>query len=330
MPPEDDSDLLARLNALRPSSVTLREEQNVVPSVEVEVETHRASSNVEDALAERLRALRCNSEAAPSRSTIGGNTGTKASLRNDRPDLLADDDQPEPDLDLLLAEIGPDDQWQLDPEDPAMIQSLIREAKHALPDKNRQSANVPSGDDQPEEDTSHGTAAADAPAIASQAHGPSPHANPQDEQEADAYVQRILAELQHDRLNGTPTPDDDCDPPSLAAAALPAVPTDQPLKDNAMQRHLDLPSTPQTPPRNSPSTTTRRTPDARPRYTDADVDTWCCICNEDGEVRCLGCDGDIYCRECWRQGHGDGPGQEKGHRAVQYNRKPSGLATATV
>ncbi|KAF2459712.1 hypothetical protein BDY21DRAFT_280920, partial [Lineolata rhizophorae] len=49
---------------------------------------------------------------------------------------------------------------------------------------------------------------------------------------------------------------------------------------------------------------------------------FCIICSDDAQVRCLGCDGDLYCRRCWVEGHvGEGAGlEESGHRWVRFQR----------
>ncbi|OCF59262.1 hypothetical protein L486_03765 [Kwoniella mangroviensis CBS 10435] len=51
---------------------------------------------------------------------------------------------------------------------------------------------------------------------------------------------------------------------------------------------------------------------------DDDTDSWCCICNKDATLICLGCDDDLYCEECWKDGHGMGEGQERGHKAKKF------------
>lgn len=32
---------------------------------------------------------------------------------------------------------------------------------------------------------------------------------------------------------------------------------------------------------------------------------WCTTCNEDATIRCIGCDGDLFCRECFNEIHDD-------------------------
>lgn len=55
-------------------------------------------------------------------------------------------------------------------------------------------------------------------------------------------------------------------------------------------------------------------------YTDEDQKSWCIVCLEDGTIRCLDCDDDIYCGRCWKEMH-VGPQahyEDRGHRWEKY------------
>ncbi|KAK0259955.1 hypothetical protein LTR91_000499 [Friedmanniomyces endolithicus] len=351
--PAQDGDLLARLNALKPSSVRLETE----PTASIDVEVSRPQT-VEDKLAERLKALRSSSTG----SAVDGRT---KALYADHADVLtaqvkdevASESDPirdwqhtggdEQTLDDLLAELGPDVPTGLDPEDPKHIASLLREAEQAL--TSRADAAQGEGTDQEEwqhvgpEDVADGNAEEDSSRIAQERL---------DDGKADEYVQKVLAELELERKDGSEESNKVQDerarggdgnavhdlgmpstplamPPSLASTEHePPTYEDSELEARFSKLGLDLPSTPTALPSAKPkansSTPGGKATSKLPTYTDDDIESWCCICNKDGEVRCLGCEGDIYCQQCWREGHGKGPGQEKGHRAVQFVRKGSG------
>jgi hypothetical protein len=101
--------------------------------------------------------------------------------------------------------------------------------------------------------------------------------------------------------------------PASAAAAT-TTSTDPNLSDLS----LSLPSVPTTAPKPPPPKTTTTTSSSPPSYTDADIDTWCIICTDDATLRCIGCDGDLYCRNCWIEGHRGW--EERRHRAMVYSR----------
>lgn len=54
---------------------------------------------------------------------------------------------------------------------------------------------------------------------------------------------------------------------------------------------------------------------------------WCNTCNEDAVVRCLDCDDDIYCRECFRELHLDS--DMRRHRTEPYQKKPRSKSSSS-
>ncbi|KAK6330313.1 hypothetical protein TWF730_004806 [Orbilia blumenaviensis] len=101
---------------------------------------------------------------------------------------------------------------------------------------------------------------------------------------------------------------------ALEKLELPPPPKDIPSSS------LDLPGVPTSQPgaKGKKKTVTQKVDDLMD-----DIENWCCICNEDAVVKCLGCDGDLYCNECFNEGHRgkDAPYDMKQHKALAYNKK---------
>jgi len=55
--------------------------------------------------------------------------------------------------------------------------------------------------------------------------------------------------------------------------------------------------------------------------TDLEELPWCVICNNDASLRCYGCDGDLYCRRCFRECHETFELQD--HPSVSFTPKPN-------
>lgn len=329
------------------------------------------TSTIDQALAARFRALTPSATSTPQKSSVSESYDFPA--EEDTPH----NDEDEQTLEELLEQLGPDEQWTLDPEDPAHIRLLLEEARGALPsvenngdgneevegvkrdlegaaEESRREVDievqrqqggverVEEGEDQGEKKTE----------------------DQRDEEEADGYIEKVLAQLDLERKYGGGSPDVPSDDDkgdgkktesgsraqnedgglSLPSAPteLPSSPAQEPGSDDhedidaalsarfASLGGLGLPSAPAFNPSNKPVNITKSLKTNLPKYTDDDIDTWCCICNEDATVRCLGCDGDLYCDGCWNDGHGTGPGQERGHRAVQYSRDQKREASVGV
>ena len=46
---------------------------------------------------------------------------------------------------------------------------------------------------------------------------------------------------------------------------------------------------------------------------------WCIICNEDATLRCISCEGDLFCKRCFRECHTDY--DTKDHVTETYKKK---------
>ena len=46
---------------------------------------------------------------------------------------------------------------------------------------------------------------------------------------------------------------------------------------------------------------------------------WCIICNEDATLRCISCEGDLFCKRCFRECHTDY--DTKDHVKETYKKK---------
>lgn len=83
---------------------------------------------------------------------------------------------------------------------------------------------------------------------------------------------------------------------------------------------LSLPSVPTTITSKPKASTAATKSTSTPGFTDEDIETWCIICSDDATLRCTGCDGDLYCTNCWLEGHRgeDAGAEERTHKAVQF------------
>jgi hypothetical protein len=90
------------------------------------------------------------------------------------------------------------------------------------------------------------------------------------------------------------------------------------LKGLGSTNELGLPSAPTFKPLDKPVKGVMK------KYTDEEVESWCIICQDDATVKCLGCDGDLYCASCWKEGHmGPDVGwEERRHKWTKF-RKPN-------
>lgn len=301
--------------------------------------------------------------------SLNGTKSEGASQRDDErsrsgneQDSLAEEDGKT--VEELLAELGPEDAWNIEKDESTQIEDLLRSANDAM--KNSTDQDVSSKDLIDGNSRVHNLPNIDVVASHAGTNLEENH-DSEDEQprkskkdlendidrEADDIIARLKDELKNAPPNPEPDPDSDEEssnqksgtdtnlppPPSFD---LPTIPSKDPTSDPTTTTtatatdtdlasrfaSLSLPTAPSSNPLPSaPSIKPGTTPTkfgSSARYsghTNEDIDSWCIICLEDATLRCLGCDGDLYCAKCWVEGHRgpDAGYEERTHKAVQYN-----------
>ncbi|BEI94080.1 uncharacterized protein CcaverHIS019_0605390 [Cutaneotrichosporon cavernicola] len=304
-----DADLLARLNALKGAS-------GGPPTPPVAVTTAASRAADEDSALEAL------AHALPS---------------------APDDDD---DLEAILASIG-GDSLEVDYLEPGGLErdanALLNEARRHVDVSAGAGADGLSTEDEPSAETADKTADDSDDGEGNTAAGTLERALAEaalsDDETALSPAAARGAARAPDRAPGLPDSKPGPEPNTMAAlvalAALGPLPDlredDDPPDMKAkmdLLRGLKGPSNFPTVPRREPKKDEMGPPPRAPGQgwgipgyddgRDDDLDSWCSICNKDAELRCRGCEGDLYCRACWSEGHGTGPGQERGHKADKF------------
>lgn len=253
----------------------------------------------------------------------------------------------------LLADLGAPEEWQTDKTEETQVADLLQLAKAAL-------AAVPQKEDVPgeEEQTSYPERPPRLPNVDVSVFEPEPESDeeqtqrplpgkPKDtlDKEADELLARILDEVKHEpqepdsdekdvseseepestqprqsEVRGAKATSEDINFPTTPSKLPDLISPDTTSTgdDDLASRFagLSLPSVPTTIASKSKPSATK----PAPGFTDEDIDTWCIICSDDATLRCIGCDGDLYCTNCWMEGHrGEDAGfEERTHKAVQF------------
>lgn len=281
--------------------------------------------------------------------------GTPSTPQPDAPINPAEKAEDEKTVEELLADLDTSDAWEIDKNEEDQVADLLRTAKSALADVSK-GENAQPRENNHGEDIPYSNAAPKLPAVDISVFQPEPESGEEAAQgkggpkgrdnldeEADDLLARILDEVKHEPTDNEDEAEDlpkteeknlgprmeSCQSatwPNLSNLNLPTTPSKllDPVEPDTLSNEdndlasrfagLSLPSVPTSMKSGKTS--------AKPNigYTDEEIDTWCIICSDDATLRCLGCDGDLYCTNCWMEGHrGEDAGlEERRHKAVQF------------
>ena len=205
MPSTDDDDLLFRLNALKKSQITLSQSPRSFPL------PHKITASEEtddNDLAARFQRLGFSARTSNATNLVPPPLDP-APFREygveTEKGVTSYSEEDGKTLEELLHDIGPEEQWKLDPEDPKEIEKLLHKAKAALlPEGIDAAKNQVSESERwseirtarPEEDHSHHDLQT------SEEEDEAKRADGQDEREAEDVITRALAEVDIDQRHG--------------------------------------------------------------------------------------------------------------------------------
>ncbi|OCL15153.1 hypothetical protein AOQ84DRAFT_121172 [Glonium stellatum] len=370
----DDDTLLARLNALKKSPISLSNAP-ITPS-STSPSSLPSIQQPDDDLAARFRRLGNPTAKDSNASAPAIAPGAASYLEGVAEGLGGDAEQNEEDeksLEELLKELGPGAKWDISGKEEVEVGKLVQEVRNIVPEvkdggkkwdsKRENSELIGEAREEHEQDVRD------------------EDEDTLDEQDADEYIAQVLAKLElrkkygkQEEDNSASESDDgsedgqnistsrekrtskdqakpeesskgstqesaDMEEEPGPALDLPAPPSTIPVTPPAAEEDdfdrataiedaltarlnaLSLPSAPSFSPSKKPIKVTKAK--AKTHFTDEEIDSWCIICNDDAAVKCIGCDGDLYCRQCWQEGHiGESAGfEERKHRWVKYEKK---------
>ncbi|KAF2270698.1 hypothetical protein CC78DRAFT_139288 [Lojkania enalia] len=394
--PSTDDALLARLNALKKSSVSF----DTTPSASI---TPSKPSALDDLAARFARLGSASPSASPNSRKPPGTKGILTGTDEGAPPIAPgassyleavlggigggdskNNVEDEKSLEELLRELGGKEEWDVSTKEQDDVGRLLKDVRSILPEVQRSVAGrkedppetMGERDKEKEELTDWenvefdvGVGKVGRETQKGEENGDDEQVKKSEDEEADDVIARVTAELEiskkydssealssgkdsdnreqkdalvkdhtSDPIIKSSAPETESNSPfSLPSApsTLPAIPQDdldktQALEDALTARlaalykpspsnsSLNLPSAPSFAPSQKPAVKSNL-----PTYTDEEIDSWCIICNDDARLKCLGCDGDLYCQNCWMEGHkGESASyEERRHKAILYNRK---------
>ena len=277
---DDDATFLARLNALKPSNLSFSaNRQNLAP-------LRSESRDTPEALIDRFQKIQARQHPNPNENLL-----IESDSREIRP--------ASPTIEELLGDLEREEEYKVSDDELNDVQRLLAEARATLPcycsevDGNESRIDTPADQTYREKDDCG--------------------KEPQDEEEKAVTILRgIIGEAKRENED---------DSPALVSTQSNAKPAHIPFTDVDSFASLQFPSIPDTnfddlklpsAPRHAPFVQNPNSENTSTGATAEEVDSWCIICCADANVQCYGCDKDLYCWGCWREGHmGENAGMEE-------------------